>query len=320
MSIQKVLIIGGTKFIGKELASRYISEKVDVTLFSRSPSDLKGVKYINGDREKPEDLKMLSDSIKDTYFDAVYDMCAYSLNHAETLYQTLKGHTQRMIFFSTAAVYPKTGIFPLEETRALAAHPSFGDYGVNKAAIEDYYEKVAINDGFQLTIFRPHYIFGSEDYFQRHQYLFYRLEQKAPIYIPGNGQALIQMAWHKDVVDLFHDVPMRQSSQVDTINIAGNEIITLDGLVEEFARAIGLTPKIQHVRYEDYNLNEKRFYDNLFIFPNLNIIIDNTKSKSIYSHSPTPISDAMPLLLKDWHSNKYNYEPNKDAEMLFGSK
>jgi dTDP-glucose 4,6-dehydratase len=275
---------------------------------------------LQGDREVAADLEKLAHSIMGIEFDAVYDMCGYTLEHAESIYPIIQNHTKRLIFFSTAAVYPETDHFPLREDHETGPHPSFGEYGSNKASIEKFYHRKALSDNFQLTIFRPHYIFGVGDYFQRHEYLLSRLEHHNPVYVPGNGQAVIQLAWHEDVVRLFHDVPFTQRSQVETLNIGGDEMFNLNGLIRSFAATLGVEPLIKHVRYEDHGFNERRFYDNFFIFPNLNLILDNTKAKQIYGYTPAPLKYVTARLVQDWENRRQTYQPNKGAEQAFGAK
>lgn len=317
MKKMNILFIGGTKFIGKELANRMLTEGHNVTIFSRSDQSIPGAKIVTGDREIAADLTKLSRAIGDIVYDAVYDMCTYSPEHAETLYAIIRSHTDRLIMFSTAAVYPETQYFPMNESRVPGPHPSFGDYGTKKAAAEEFYSNVSVLDDFQLSIIRPHYILGIGDYFQRHEYILSRLEKSQPVYIPGNGQAVIQLAWYDDVVKLFGTVPFLQESQLEIVNAGGDEIVTLDGLVQQFAAEIDVIPEIRHINYADFNLDERRFYDDLFIFPNLNLLLDNSKAKTDYQYAPSPLSTTIPRLVEDWQINRHNYKYNNSAELKF---
>jgi|GEM_PF-737026 len=319
MKGRNILIIGGTKFIGKLLIDLLLKNGDCVTVFSRSAPVERQVMHLAGDRERPTDMAMLQHAIQGQVFDVVYDMCAYNLDHAKDLYLVIGDKAKRLVFFSSAAVYPPTELFPLRENDPTGLHPSFGDYGTNKAAIESFYTEKCATDDVQLTIFRPHYILGPGDYFERHQYVLSRIEQHKPIYVPGDGHALIQFAFSEDVAKLFFAVPRKQKAQLEIVNVAGQQYITLVGFVQLFADALGVTVDIRPTDYAQFGLRNDRFYDDLFLFPNLNLILDCSRATSRYAYKPTPITEYVPRLVEDWQRTKQAYKPQFKEETLFGN-
>ncbi len=306
--MKKVLFIGGTKFIGAMLVDKFIEDNAEIYIFSRSEPKNDNVHFIQGDRNNIEDIEKLKSSIKDMVFDLVYDMCCYTPSQAEAIIDILSPHTKHLIFFSSAAVYAKTEHFPLNEGSKLGEHSSFGDYGTNKAAIEKIYTDACDNYNIRLTIFRPHYILGVGDYFMRHQYLFSRIEKGLDIDLPGNGEALVQFAYAPDVASLFHSVPEKQSTQLDIVNIATKEMMTLVGVTQLFANAAKSHGNVRNVDYEKYGLHEQSFYDNYFPFPNLNLVLDVNHAEKVYNHTGTRLETYIDILYKDWVNNAQGYK------------
>lgn len=306
--MKSILIIGGTKFIGRMLVDKFIVDGYKITVFSRSTPKQNQVNYIKGDRNNPNDLQNLIRTIQGNTYDRIYDMCCYEPDQAEKLAPILVKHTKKIILFSSAAVYEKSEIFPLNESSPLGEHPSFGDYGTKKAGVEAIYKKNCENLKVQLTIFRPHYILGVGDYFKRHEYIYSRIESNRTILMPGNGKALIQFAYAPDVVELFYNVPEKQLAPIECLNIASQELITLKGTLSSFSDSLKRKLHIVYLDYEKYDLHEDYFYDHLFPFPNLNLILDSTRAKQLYGYSDTPLKEYLPELAKDWKNKKSEYE------------
>jgi 2'-hydroxyisoflavone reductase len=97
----KILIIGGTRFLGRHLVNSARARRHEVTLFNRGQTnpDLFGkVKSIRGDREK--DLDQLSGQ-----WDAVIDTCGYLPRVVRMSAEALKDKAGKYVFISSISVY-----------------------------------------------------------------------------------------------------------------------------------------------------------------------------------------------------------------------
>ena len=210
---RKILIIGGTRFVGPNLIKFLLNNKDKITVFSRGNNynNLidKRVKRIFGDRDVENDLKKLDGK----FYDVVYDMCCYNLEQIKKLIPHIK--TTSLVFFSTSAVYKKPTLFPLKENDITGEWGSFGDYGVNKRNVEKYLLKKEVEMGFKISIIRPVYILGDNDYFDRENYYFSRLLKNEPILMPGCGQALTQFCFLEDVATALFTIPLNQKKQTE---------------------------------------------------------------------------------------------------------
>ena len=97
-----VLIIGGTGFIGAEVARQLRGGGHAVTLYHRSPGADLPYRQFQGDRD---DAGRLSECLAETNPDCVLHTCAMNKGSIETLVAALAGKTARSVVISSADVY-----------------------------------------------------------------------------------------------------------------------------------------------------------------------------------------------------------------------
>lgn len=299
----EILIIGGTRFVGPPLISKLLANGNHITIFCRGSNygykpDPK-IKIIKGDRENETDLQ----KIYPQKYDLVFDMCCYSRQHADDLLAALRGNFNHLVFFSTAAVYKKPLLLPLFENSKLGKWPSFGDYGTRKSQAEKAYIAFAEQNNKKLTIFRPVYLLGKDNYFDRENYYFSRILSNRPILIPGNGNALIQFAFLEETVEAFFVCSQKQKKQVEILNIGGDKYISLKNFVYLCGEIAGQKPKLIHLDMQENQLDEERFYDELYPFPNVSLILSNYKIKNNYNIEFTDLQKGLQEIYNHWRNN-----------------
>lgn len=98
----KILIIGGTKFLGHHLVAAALERNHEVTLFNRgkySNENFENVEQIRGDRNS--DL----DKLKNRNWDALIDTCGYLPQTVKLSAEFLKGAVNQYVFISSGSVY-----------------------------------------------------------------------------------------------------------------------------------------------------------------------------------------------------------------------
>ena len=105
--MRKLLILGGTNFLGRHFIENIIDRKdLDITLFNRQKTNqhlFPTLKKIKGDRETNEISGILN-----TNWDIIVDFSSYFPDSLEYLIHQLKGKVKRYIFISTVSVFPST--------------------------------------------------------------------------------------------------------------------------------------------------------------------------------------------------------------------
>jgi 2'-hydroxyisoflavone reductase len=186
----RILVIGGTRLVGRQIASAAIERGHDVTLFNRgqaAPDGLPGATQLTGDRNG--DL----DALASAEWDVTIDVCAYYPRQVRTLLKALGGRGGQYAFVSTISVYalggPASGF--TEEAPLLPAvwddDAGMEAYGELKVACEQVAEERARD---QLLVIRPGYVIGPYDYTERFTHWIRSVAAGKPFDAPAAEQPL----------------------------------------------------------------------------------------------------------------------------------
>ncbi|GAA3632821.1 NAD-dependent epimerase/dehydratase family protein [Microlunatus ginsengisoli] len=205
----KILVLGGTGFVGRALVEEAVGRRWSVTTFNRGQSgrDVPGVDVIRGDRYRDTDLITLAGTGQ---WDTVFDCSGYVPGNVLDVSRALSACTAGYVFVSTVSVYAGWPAEPLtEDSRLLEAPPDAGpDFGVD---VEDGptrygYQKAgceaAVRDVFgpeRCTILRPGVVLGPREYVGRLVWWLARISKGGRVVAPGPADRAIQPV---DVRDL----------------------------------------------------------------------------------------------------------------------
>ncbi|PES84844.1 epimerase [Bacillus cereus] len=129
MKVKKVLVLGGTRFFGKQLVEVLLQEGHDITIATRGfTEDSFGdtVKRIVVDRE---DEKLLEERLEGKCYDVVYDNLCYSSNAAEVICKVLRGRVKKYVMTSSMAVYEPILNLQEEDFNPYTYSITYGDRG-----------------------------------------------------------------------------------------------------------------------------------------------------------------------------------------------
>lgn len=99
----RILVLGGTVFLGRNVAQYAVEHDHSVTTFSRGRSGepVAGARVLTGDRTDPESLRQVADQEYDLVFDTAY--FPHQVRASTALLEPIAGH---YAFTSTINVYP----------------------------------------------------------------------------------------------------------------------------------------------------------------------------------------------------------------------
>lgn len=207
----RILVIGGTWFLGKAIATSALSRGWDVTTFNRGRSgpDVVGVEPVHGDRTVQEDLQKL---VQRGPWDAVIDTSSSELPPRDVLLaaNTLASCARRWVHISTVSVYEGWPHEPLTEDSPLLECPADADesfgytgedgsptkYGFQKAGGE---RAVAEAFGDGAVFLRPGVILGPGEYVGRLPWWLERAKRGGRILVPAPAEQRIQPVDVRDV-------------------------------------------------------------------------------------------------------------------------
>ncbi len=249
----RVLIMGGTRFIGVYLTQVLLKQGHQVTLFNRGNNPApEGVRVIRGDRTNPEDLKT---QLGKENFDAIYDNNGRELSDTQPLVDLFQGRVEKFIYMSSAGVYLKTDQPPHREGDAV--DPKSRHKG--KHDTETY---LASCSYLPWTSIRPTYIYGPQNYNPLESWFFDRIVHDRPIPIPGHGQHITQLGHVQDLAVAMAQV-LDHNAAGQVYNVSGDRYVTFDGLAKACAVAAGKDAdslKIVHYDPKQYDFGKRKAF------------------------------------------------------------
>ncbi len=196
----RLLVIGGTAFVGRHIVGAALAAGHDVTLFHRGRTgrDLfPQASHLIGDRDG--DLSALATGD----WDATVDVCAYFPRQVRSVASALGGRGGRLVHISSVSAYKLPVARGFDESAPLAdcddpeadtVTPQ--NYGGLKAACE----QTAIElHGPGTTIIRPTYVIGPHDYTCRFTWWVDRVARGGTVLAPGDPEDPIQVIDARDI-------------------------------------------------------------------------------------------------------------------------
>lgn len=238
----KILIMGGTRFIGVYLTKLLVTQGHEVVLFNRGnhPAPVAGVRQIQGDRQNPEQLKA---KLSGESFDAIFDNNGRELSDTQPLVEIFNGQIQHFIYVSSAGVYLPREQMPYQEGDPV--DPKSRHKG------KHHTEAYLAQSGIPWTSVRPSYIYGPQNYNDLEAWFFDRLARERPLPIPGNGNYITQFGHIQDLVVAMAKILGNSTAVGQIYNISGDRYVTFNGLAYACAEAAGKSPeKIKLVHYD----------------------------------------------------------------------
>ncbi|KAK8951020.1 hypothetical protein KSP39_PZI003146 [Platanthera zijinensis] len=264
-SSKKILIMGGTRFIGVFLTRLLVNEGHQVTLFTRGKAPItqqlpgeslqeyeeykSSVLHLKGDRK---DSDFVKSSLASLNFEVVYDINGRESVEAEPILEALP-NLEQYIYCSSAGVYLKSDLMPHFESDAVDPASR------HKGKLET--ESVLDFKGVNWTSIRPVYIYGPLNYNPIEEWFFHRLNAGRPIPIPNSGVQITQLGHVKDLASAFVKVLGNSKASKQVYNISGSKYVTFDGLARACAEAAGYPePEIVHYNPKEFDFGKKKAF------------------------------------------------------------
>ena len=241
----RILVLGGTSFVGRAIVEDALRTGAEVTLFGRGKTgpDLFGdLTRLIGDRDTGDYAALGAGN-----WDAVVDASGYVPRHVGQAMDALGERAGRYLFISSHAVYRLDGIGP-GSTEDTPRRPPVRDteeltndtYGPLKVACED---DVVARYGARATIVRPGKVAGPHDWQPGLTYWVRRAARGGRVAVPGDPRQPVQVVDSRDLARLV--VQLLTDDRPGAFHAVGPATpVTLGGLVETCARAAGTEVEI----------------------------------------------------------------------------
>lgn len=249
----KILIIGGTKFLGRHLTRAALENNHEVTLFNRGKKyageAIPQVEEIHGDRHF--DLEKLSGR----NWDAVIDTCGYLPQSVKKSAEFLKDKVDQYVFISSGSVYADTRKANYDEetetaklgeeqkekfenfdlSRELNGSVLGESYGALKKSCEEEAENRMPR---RVLSIRAGMIVGAFDWTDRFTYWVMRVARGGKVLAPGSGENFVQLIDARDLSEWI--VKMIEENETGIFNATSKPFeLTFEKFLEEMRAVAG---------------------------------------------------------------------------------
>jgi len=249
----KILVLGGTGFIGPHVVRHALSRGHEITLFNRGKTNtdlFPEARKLVGDRDGQ------LDALNTGEWDAVLDNSGYVPRHVKDSAELLKGRVGRYLFTSTVAVYdfdkPDIPMRPPIAGRhgsalAVLTEPDSEDvskhYGALKVVCERY---VGQAYGQDSTIVRPTYVAGPGDRTQRYTWWVERINRGGDIIVPGNADSSFAIIDVRDLAEFY--IHLLETDQAGIFNASGPAgVLSYNGMLEGIRATTSSPVRFHHI-------------------------------------------------------------------------
>jgi len=293
----RVVIIGGSGHVGTFLVPRLVAaghEVVAVSRGQRDPYQTHGawasVEQHAIDRTAAEADGTFGAQIRDLRPDAVIDMICFTLDSARHLAEALRGSVQHFLHCGTIWVHGPSTVVPTTEA---APRRPFGEYGIQKAAIEAYLLDEARRNGFPATVLHPGHIVGPgwaplNPAAHFNPELFSRLAAGEEVALPNFGLETVHHVHADDVAQAFERALDHWGAAVgESFHVVSPAAVTLRGYAEAVAGWFNQPARLTFMPWQEWSATVSEVeaaatYEHIARSPNCSIV----KAQRLLDYQP----------------------------------
>ena len=317
----KVLVIGGTRYMGRIAVQRLIERGDEVTVFSRGkarPEWWDRVGHVTGDRKDPNDFVS---KLQGKTFDAVIDTQCFRKEEIESAAAAFTGSIGRYLMVSTGSVY-------LDGKLDFATHCPFREsdvnwkdldytypqgedpYGVGKRHCEKWLQE---NSRVPYTVIRVPAVMGWDDPTGRMWWWVQRALDGGEVMVPMDYRAPFRTLYVEDAAENFLRAIDAPGAANQIYHIATQEILTPERWVRHIWKAAGHEGRIAYVPAEVIQKQEPLKNHSAPLCRPLPYIHDLSKAERDFGFRTTPLAEWIQKTV-DWYRDHDKDDPSKGYE------
>jgi nucleoside-diphosphate-sugar epimerase len=293
----RVVIIGGSGHVGTYLVPRLVEAGHEVINLSRGEREpyhphaaWKSVEHVKIDRVVEEKAGTFGQHVRNLKPDVVIDMICFKPESAQHLIEALRGEVQHFLSCGTIWVHGPSVQVPTTEEQP---RRPFGEYGIQKAAIEAYLLNESQRNGFPATILHPGHIVGPgwaplnpAGHFNPQ--VFAQLARGEEVALPNLGMETIHHVHADDVAQAFMQALANWSGAVgESFHVVSPAALSLRGYAESMAAWFGQPANLRFVPWDEWRATvseeeAQATWDHIAHSPNCSI----TKAQRLLNYQP----------------------------------
>jgi nucleoside-diphosphate-sugar epimerase len=256
----RVVVIGGSGHIGTYLIPMLVESGHEVINISRGQSQpylpneaWQSVQHIAADREQEDTAGTFGQRVRDLKAEVVIDLICFTLTSAQQIVEALRGEVRHFLHCGTIWIYGHSTQVPATEDQP---RRPFGQYGIQKAAIEAYLLEEARNNKFPATMLHPGHIVGPgyaplnpAGHFN--PAVFGKLARGEALVLPNLGMETVHHVHAADVAQAFFKAMNAGDAVIgENFHVVSPAALTLRGYAEAAAGWFGKEASLEFLPFD----------------------------------------------------------------------
>lgn len=293
----RIVVIGGVGHVGTYLVPRLVEAGHEVIVISRGQrrpyrphAAWRQVQMVVADRAAEDAAGVFGQRVRDLRPDVVVDMICFRLDSAQQLAEALRGQVQHFLHCGTIWVHGPTVQAPTDETQP---RRPFGEYGIQKAAIEAYLLDQARRGDLPATCLHPGHIVGPgwapvNPAGNFNPQVFATLARGEELALPNLGMETVHHVHADDVAQAFCQAIAHWSTSVgESFHVVSPAALSLRGYAEAVAGWFGQEPRLKFLPWDEWRRTvseeeARATWDHIAHSPNCSI----AKARQLIGYAP----------------------------------
>jgi nucleoside-diphosphate-sugar epimerase len=293
----KIVVIGGTGHVGTYLIPGLVTaghEVISVSRQKRKPysehAAWQDVKQVVIDRVEADKKKSFGRQISKLSPDIVIDMICFAPESARLIVEGLHEKVQHFLHCGTIWVHGFSEQVPTDESQF---RKPFGDYGINKAAVESWLLSYSRKTGFPATILHPGHIVGPgwiplNPAGNFNPEVYKKLASGTELALPNLGMETVHHVHAEDVAQAFiKAINYRNNAVGESFHVVSSQAVTLRGYATAMASWFGKDANLKFLPWGKWKLTVSEqdadaTWDHIAHSPNCSI----EKARKMINYNP----------------------------------
>lgn len=314
----KLLILGGTGVISREIVNEALIEGHEVTIVNRGSTKTQvppEVELLKQDRRERDVFSALFSA---RTFDVVIDMICFDISDAQHTIDLFRDKTSQIVIISSVAAYKRPYLsIPVKEDKEEYWDDPEYSYGYEKALMEKFLLK-EIQAGTPITIVRPSLTFGSGSrnvgVLRQNAGILSRISQGKPLIMFGDGKNPWSFSFSGDMARGILGVTGNNKAIGQAFHIASQERTDWNDLYREFGKLVGKKPIIEYIPSNSLYRINKELFGHIHFEKSYPGLFDEAKIQAAVPEFKHRISLAQGLteLVESW--NQEGLKPDEECD------
>lgn len=316
----KVLILGGTGTISREIVRQLLEKGHRVVVYNRGnrkcPCE-QDIQVLHGDRRDRADF---AEKMARINVDAVIDMIAYDQADARQTWEVFHGRTGQIIVTSSIAAYQRPyRSYPVrEDMEVLSRQPEFS-YGFQKAEMERFLQERMGQGSTPITILRPSLTFGNgtENFgiLRQNRNVVRRIREGRPLVMVGEGVIPWSFTFAPDLASAYVLSCGNKNTYNRCFHVTNTELAMWEDLYRAVGAAVGKQPDLCYIPSALLREFDPKVCGHLY-FEKVHFSLFSIEKfqKAVPEYQPEiGLNRGVSQLIRWWEESDFPYDEKKDA-------